>query len=73
MPQDIIQSHPEVLGGTPVFAGTRVPVLNLIEYLEAGDDIDAFLDDFPSVTREQAIGALELARKALEDSARPAR
>ena len=60
----IIHSDPEILGGMPVFFGTRVPVQNLIDYLEAGDGLDAFLDDFPSVTREQAIAALEMAREA---------
>jgi len=60
-----------VLGGTPVFVGTRVPVRNLIDYLEAGDTINDFLDAFPSVTREQAVGALELAGKALTAVANP--
>ena len=69
----VVVSDPEILGGTPVFAGTRVPVQNLIEYLEAGDDMGAFLADFPSVTREQAVAALEVAREALEARARPAR
>ena len=48
------------LSGTPVFRGTRVPVKNLFDYLEAGDDLEEFLDDFPTVTRTQAIGVLEL-------------
>jgi len=61
----LITSSPERLGGTPVFAGTRVPVQTLIEYLEAGHPLDQFLDDFPSVTREHAIGVLELAKRAL--------
>ena len=56
---------PEILGGTPVFVGTRVPVQTLLEYLEAGDPLDEFLVDFPSVTREQAIAALELAKDLL--------
>jgi len=56
---------PEILGGTPVFVGTRVPVQTLLEYLEAGDPLDEFLIDFPSVTREQAIAALELAKDLL--------
>jgi uncharacterized protein (DUF433 family) len=68
----VIHSDPEVLGGTPVFVGTRVPVQNLIDYLEAGDTIDKFLSSFPSVSREQAIAALELAREALISSARAA-
>ena len=52
-------------GGTPVFAGTRVPVRTLIEYLEAGHPLDQFLDDFPSVTREHAVAVLEIAKQAL--------
>ena len=68
----IVHGDPEILGGTPVFVGTRVPVQNLIDYLEAGDTIDRFLDSFPSVSREQAIAALELAREALISSARAA-
>ena len=67
----VIQSDPEILGGTPVFAGTRVPVQNLIDYLEAGDTLDTFLDAFPSVSREQAIAVLELAREALTARANP--
>lgn len=55
----------EVLGGTPVFAGTRVPFQTFIEYLEAGETLDAFLDDFPTVRREQAVSALELAKRLL--------
>jgi uncharacterized protein (DUF433 family) len=62
---EIISSDPEVQGGAVVFAGTRVPLKNFIDYLEAGDSIEEFLDDFPSVTREQAIAALELAKEAL--------
>ncbi len=61
----LITSNPDRLGGTPVFAGTRVPVLTLIEYLEVGHPLDQFLDDYPSVTREQAVGVLELAKRAL--------
>jgi uncharacterized protein (DUF433 family) len=68
MPNDalIVHTDPEILGGTPVFVGTRVPVKSLYDYLEAGDSLDEFLDSFPSVTREQAIAALELARKMTE-------
>jgi uncharacterized protein (DUF433 family) len=62
---EVISADPEVQGGTVVFAGTRVPLKNLIDYLEAGDSLEAFLDDFPSVSREQAIAALELAKEAL--------
>ena len=68
----VVNSDPEILGGTPVFVGTRVHVQNLIDYLEAGDTIDKFLESFPSVSREQAIAALELAREALISSARAA-
>lgn len=60
-----IHSDPEILSGTPVFVGTRVPVQNLFDYLEAGDSLDRFLDQFPTVRREQAVAALELARKAV--------
>jgi uncharacterized protein (DUF433 family) len=62
----VIHSDPEILGGTPVFVGTRVPVKNLYDYLEAGDALGEFLADFPSVTREQAVAALELAREMTE-------
>ncbi|OGO40829.1 MAG: hypothetical protein A2Z04_09950 [Chloroflexi bacterium RBG_16_57_9] len=55
----------EILGGMPVFRGTRVPIQNLIDYLEAGDNLEEFLEDFPSVSREQAIEVLELAKEAL--------
>jgi uncharacterized protein (DUF433 family) len=60
-----IHSHPEILGGTPVFVGTRVPVQTLLDYLEAGDPLDDFLEDFPSVTREQVVAVLELAKEML--------
>jgi uncharacterized protein (DUF433 family) len=62
---EVISSDPEVQGGAAVFTGTRVPVKNLIDYLEAGDSLEEFLDDFPSVSREQAVAALELAKEAL--------
>ena len=62
----IIHSDPEILGGVPVFVRTRVPVKTLLDYLEAGDCLDEFLDDFPSVKREQAVAALHLARELLE-------
>lgn len=61
----LIASSLETLGGTPVFADTRVPVKNLLDYLEAGDTLDEFLEDFPSVSREQAIAVLEQAKEAL--------
>ena len=67
----VVHSDPEILGGIPVFIGTRVPVQNLFDYLEAGDRIDDFIDDFPTVTREQAIAALESARAALVNGASP--
>jgi uncharacterized protein (DUF433 family) len=54
-----ISSDPDILGGTPVFAGTRVPLQNLIDYLSAGDTLDDFLRSFPTVTREQAVEALQ--------------
>ena len=58
----VVHSDPAILGETPVFAGTRVPIKNMIDYLEAGDSLDEFLDHFPSVSRESAIAALELAK-----------
>ena len=70
---DVIHSNPRILGGTPVFAGTRVPLQNLIDCLEAGDNLDQFLASFPTVTREQAVAALESARRALEERAYSAR
>jgi uncharacterized protein (DUF433 family) len=63
--EPLIHSDPEILGGTPVFVGTRVPVRTLIEYLEHGHPLDVFLDQFPSVRREQAIAVLELAKEML--------
>lgn len=60
-----ILSNPDIMGGTPVFAGTRVPVQTFVEYLEAGDPLDEFLIDFPSVSREQAVAVLELAKDLL--------
>ena len=64
---EVINRDPEILGGTPVFAGTRVPVRAIFDYLEAGDDINEFLDDFPSVSRDQAIALLAAARENLID------
>jgi len=61
----IITCDDEILSGTPVFKSTRVPIKNLIDYLEAGDSLDEFLDDFPSVSRDQAIQTLELAKEML--------
>ena len=71
MKQGVIHSDPRIQGGVPVFVGTRVPVKNLFDYLEAGDSLDDFLKSFPSVTREQAVAALELAREALATDAHP--
>jgi uncharacterized protein (DUF433 family) len=68
----VVHSDPEILGGTPVFVGTRVPVKSLFDYIEGGDTLDEFLRQFPSVRREQAVAALELARDTLLTSARPA-
>jgi len=68
----IVHTDPDILGGTPVFVGTRVPMRTLLDYLEAGDSLDVFLDHFPSVSREQAIAALELAKKMLTAYANPA-
>ena len=65
IPHPLITASPDRLSGTPVFAGTRVPVQTLIDYLEAGDPLDAFLTDFPSVRREHAVAVLELAKSAL--------
>jgi len=69
----IVHSDPEILGGTPVFVGTRVPVKSLYDHLEAGDSLDEFPDSFPSVSREQAVAALELAREMTEAHAAAAR
>ena len=66
----IVHTDPEILGGTPVFAGTRVPLQNLFDFLEAGDSIDAFLDEFPSVSRDKAVAVLEAALDGLVSSAR---
>ena len=71
-PKLVVRSDPEILGGTPVFAGTRVPVKTLFDYLEAGDSLEIFLDEFPSVSRAQAVGALELAREVIAPDAHPA-
>ncbi|MEH2115590.1 DUF433 domain-containing protein [Nostoc sp.] len=68
MESQLIQSSPEILSGIPVFYGTRVPVQTLIDYLEAGDRLDDFLDDFPTVTRPQATAFLKLALKTVLSS-----
>ena len=69
----VVHSDPEIMGGTPVFAGTRVPFQTLLDYIEGGETLDEFLDDFPTVTREQAIAALEQAKEAVLADARAAR
>ena len=61
----LIQRSDNILGGTPVFAGTRVPVKTLFDYLEEGENLDEFLDDFPAVSKEQAIKVLEKMKEAL--------
>jgi uncharacterized protein (DUF433 family) len=61
----IVHSDPNILGGTPVFVGSRVPVQALLDYLEGGDTIEEFLDDYPTVSREQAVAFLEEAGRAL--------
>ncbi len=68
----VIHSDPEILGGTPVFFGTRVPLRTLLDYLEAGESLNEFLEDFPSVTRERAVMALRLAERMLVAHAHPA-
>jgi len=64
-PKQIVHSDPEILGGTPVFAGTRVPVQALLDFLEGGDTIEDFLDNYPGVSRDQAVAFLEEAGRAL--------
>ena len=68
MEQRVINIDPETMGGTPVFFGTRVPVKNLFDYLEEGESVTAFLEDFPSVSREQVIKLLEISRGLVENS-----
>jgi len=72
MKTQLITIDPEIHSGTPVFTGTRVPVKTLFDHLEAGDSLEVFLDDFPSVSREQAVAVLEEARAALLADAYPA-
>ena len=69
----IVHSDPEILGGTPVFVGTRVPLRNLIDYLERNHSLEDFLDSFPTVSREQAVAALEAAHDAVSARAHSAR
>jgi len=68
----VVHSDPDILGGTPVFVGTRVPLQALIDYLEGGHSLEEFLDDFPTVTREVAVAALEQAKAHLIADARVA-
>ena len=63
--EPVVSSDPKILGGAPVFTGTRVPFRTLIDYLESGEDLGSFLGDFPTVTKEQAIAALDQAAEAL--------
>lgn len=72
MDKPIVLVDPEIQSGAPVFAGTRVPIQNLFDYLEEGDSLGTFLDQFPSVTREMAIAVLEKARVSIASDARPA-
>jgi uncharacterized protein (DUF433 family) len=65
MSKRLITSSPDIMGGTPVFAGTRVPVQTLLDYLKAGESIDDFLDGFPTVTRQQVIAFLEEAEEQI--------
>jgi uncharacterized protein (DUF433 family) len=69
MSEPIFHRDPDILGGTPVFYGTRVPVRNLIDSLEAGETIDEFLEGFPTVTRKQAVAYLDLAQSRLLETA----
>jgi uncharacterized protein (DUF433 family) len=70
--QPVVHSDPDIMSGTPVFVGTRVPFQTLIDYLEASQPLSEFLEDFPTVSKEQAIAALEQAKEALLARARPA-
>ena len=68
MERQIINVDKEILGGTPVFYGTRVPIKNLFDYLETGDSIETFLDDFEGVSRDQVVRLLEMSKKLIETS-----
>ncbi len=72
MNNQLITFDPEIHSGTPVFAGTRVPIKTLFDHLEAGDALEVFFDDFPSVSRDLAVAVLEEARAALVPDAHPA-
>ena len=67
----VVQRSKAILGGTPVFAGTRVPIQTMLDYLEAGDRLDDFLDQFPTVSRDQAVAFLEFAKEAALAKANP--
>jgi uncharacterized protein (DUF433 family) len=71
-PQPVVHSDPDILGGVPVFVGTRVPVWTLFDFVAAGDPLKEFLDQFPTVTREQAVAALGQAKELLMSTARAA-
>jgi uncharacterized protein (DUF433 family) len=71
-PRVVVHSDPEILGGTPVFVGTRVPAQSLFDYLEGGETLDEFLRQFPSVDRAQAITVLDMARESIMSRARTA-
>jgi uncharacterized protein (DUF433 family) len=68
----VVHSDPDISGGTPVFCGTRVPVRSLFDYLEGGETLDQFLDQFPAVSKQQALAALDLARDTILARARSA-
>ncbi len=68
MSSKVINIDPEILGGTPVFYGTRVPIKNLFDYLETGETIEIFLEDFEGVSKEQAIKVLEISEKLISSS-----
>lgn len=63
--KDLVEVNPKKMSGTPVFTGTRVPIGHLFEYLEGGETVNEFLDQFPTVTREQVLGVLELSKESL--------
>ena len=63
--KDLIEVDPEKMSGTPVFTGTRVPINHLFDYLKSGDSLEEFLKDFPTVTREQALGVIDVVRERL--------
>jgi uncharacterized protein (DUF433 family) len=67
--EELIQTDPEILGGTPVFTGTRVPIRSLFDHLEGGDSIDDFLEGFPSVRRDQVVALLEMSQQRVLEPA----